>query len=222
MAAQVRLLRVLQYKEVKRLGGSTQTRVNIRVIAATHRNLEEMVSRGQFREDLWFRLNVFPIFIPPLRERKSDIPVLVHHLIARKAKDLKLAKIPHLTPGIIDRLVAYHWPGNIRELENMIERALILNKSDVLGADAFLIPSLVPNVRDRSNEELLPLNDAISTHIGRALETANGRINGPNGAAQLLCVNPNTLRNKMNKLGMEYGRTREERRLIICEQWSWT
>ncbi|OPY89846.1 MAG: Formate hydrogenlyase transcriptional activator [Syntrophaceae bacterium PtaU1.Bin231] len=210
MAAQVRLLRVLQYKEIKRLGGSMQTTVDIRVIAATHRNLEEMVSRGQFREDLWFRLNVFPIFIPPLRERKSDIPVLVHHLISRKAKDLKLTKIPHLTPGIIDRFVAYHWPGNIRELENMIERALILNQSDVLGAAAFLIPSSTPNVRDRDNEDLLPLDDAITTHIRRALDATNGRINGPNGAAQLLCVNPNTLRNRMNKLGIEYGRVRKQ------------
>jgi len=210
MAAQVRMLRVLQYKEIERIGSSMPTSVDIRVIAATHRNLEEMVSQGRFREDLWFRLNVFPIFIPPLRERKSDIPLLVHHLIARKSKDLKLAKIPQLTLGTIDRLVAYHWPGNIRELENMIERALILSKSDVLDADAFLIPSSTPSVQDRRNGDLPPLNDAISTHIRQALQAAHGRIHGPHGAAQLLRVNPNTLRNRMNKLGIAYGRVRKQ------------
>jgi len=210
MAAQVRMLRVLQYKEIQRIGGSMTTRVDIRVIAATHRNLEEMVSQGRFREDLWFRLNVFPVFIPPLRDRKIDIPVLVHHLMARKSKDLKLTKIPHLAPGAIDRLVAYHWPGNIRELENLIERALILNKSDVITAGAFLIPLSKQTVIGRDKEDLLPLNDVQSTHIRRALEAANGRIHGPQGAAQLLRVNPNTLRNRMNKLGITYGRARKQ------------
>ena len=210
MAAQVRMLRVLQYKEIQRIGSSMPTNVDIRVIAATHRNLEEMVSQGRFRQDLWFRLNVFPVFIPPLRERKTDIPVLVHHLIARKSKDLKLSKIPHITPGTIDRLVAYNWPGNIRELENLIERALILSKGDVLAADAFLIPTSTQNVRYRDKEDLLPLNEAISAHIRRALATANGRIHGPQGAAQLLRVNPNTLRNRMSKLGIPYGRIRKQ------------
>lgn len=204
------MLRVLQYKEIQRIGSSMPTTVDIRVIAATHRNLEEMVSQGQFRNDLWFRLNVFPVFIPPLRERKSDIPILVHHLMARKSKDLKLTKIPHLAPGAIDRLVAYSWPGNIRELENIIERALILNKSDVLDADAFLLPSSTQNVRYRDKEDLLPLDDTISAHIRCALEAANGRIHGPQGAAQLLRVNPNTLRNRMNKLGIAYGRARKQ------------
>ena len=125
LQAQVRLLRVLQHKEIERVGGTKTIPVDVRIIAATHRNMEEMVRSGAFREDLWFRLDVFPITIPPLRRRKEDIPALVHHFIERKSKDLKIYPAPSVSAEEVERLKAYHWPGNIRELENLIERELI-------------------------------------------------------------------------------------------------
>ncbi|MCG6538137.1 MAG: sigma 54-interacting transcriptional regulator, partial [Syntrophales bacterium LBB04] len=130
--AQIRMLRVLQEKEIERVGGTKAIPVNIRIIAATHRNLQDMVREKQFREDLWFRINVFPIRVPPLRERKEDIPSLVYHFINKKTKQLKLNVAPDPSPGAIDRLMAYHWPGNVRELENVVERELILNKGEPL------------------------------------------------------------------------------------------
>lgn len=130
-AAQVRLLRVLQSREIERVGGVKTIPLDIRIIAATNRNLEEMVKHKLFREDLWFRLNVFPISIPPLRHRTSDIPALVQYFIERKAKDLKLGEIPELAAGGIDTLMSYDWPGNVRELENIVERALILHRGEL-------------------------------------------------------------------------------------------
>lgn len=205
--AQVRLLRVLQFKEVQRVGGADPVPLNIRVIAATHRKLEEMVETGLFREDLWFRLNVFPIFIPPLRHRKEDIPELVHDLVVKKSRELKLIRVPALAPGTISRLTAYHWPGNVRELENIIERALILCKGDTITTDAFLFRDerTVAAVQ-METDDIPPLDEIVSAHIKKALVKANGRIHGPDGAARLLGVNSSTLRNKMDKLGIKYGR----------------
>ncbi len=208
--AQIRLLRVLQYKEVVRVGGSTPIPVNIRVIAATHRALEEMVQDGRFREDLWFRLNVFPIFIPSLRERKADIPALVHHFITRKAKELKLPRVPVVAPGSIDRLVDYHWPGNVRELENIVERALILSKDGLLRFGPALLTAEEPGPHvTKENDETRALDDVMCRHIKETLILTKGRIHGPEGAAKLLGVNPSTLRNRMNRLGIAYGRRRQ-------------
>ncbi|GAB6909639.1 hypothetical protein DESC_810070 [Desulfosarcina cetonica] len=120
---------MLQDRLVERVGGVEPIEVDVRIVAATHRNLAEMVKEGRFREDLWFRLNVFPIHIPPLRQRKSDIPSLVHHFIDRKLKAFGLSEHPVLAPGAMERLTAYAWPGNVRELENMVERALIRHQS---------------------------------------------------------------------------------------------
>ncbi|HVP78409.1 MAG TPA: sigma 54-interacting transcriptional regulator [Thermodesulfobacteriota bacterium] len=209
--AQVRLLRVLQTKEIERVGGTTSIPVDIRIISATNRNLEEMIASGRFREDLWFRLNVFPIMIPPLRERRVDIPALVHHFIDRKTKELKLAERPVLNRGAIDRLVAYDWPGNVRELENLIERALIQYRGGGgLSFDALLAPQ-VPGghegIREAGrNRTLLSFDEMAVQHIRRALQLAGGKINGPGGAAQLLGLHPNTLRTRMNKLGIPFGR----------------
>ncbi|MGA2028140.1 MAG: sigma 54-interacting transcriptional regulator, partial [Syntrophobacteraceae bacterium] len=125
LQAQVRLLRVLQHKEIERVGGTKSIPVDVRIIAATHRSMEEMVRSGAFREDLWFRLDVFPIMIPPLRRRKDDIPALVHYFVERKSKDLKIYPPPSVSAEEVERLKDYHWPGNIRELENLIERRLI-------------------------------------------------------------------------------------------------
>ena len=125
LQAQVRLLRVLQNKEIERVGGTRSLPVNIRVIAATNRDLEKMVEEGKFREDLWFRLNVFPIYIPPLRERKIDIPALVAHFIERKSLELKLRPVPKIDEDALNRLEAYHWPGNVRELQNALQFAIV-------------------------------------------------------------------------------------------------
>jgi transcriptional regulator with GAF, ATPase, and Fis domain len=210
--AQVRLLRVLQEKEIERVGGSTSIPVDVRIISATNRNLQEMVASGRFREDLWFRVNVFPIMIPPLRQRREDIPALVHHFIERKSKELKLAKRPVLVPGTLDRLMAYNWPGNIRELENVIERALIQSRGDMLSFEALSGPQVPVGrevTRKAGSDFALPSLDKINAqHIRQALEMAGGKINGPGGAAQILGLHPNTLRSRMNKLGISYGRRR--------------
>jgi len=123
LEAQVRLLRVIQHREIERVGGTERIPVDIRIIAATNHDLATMVKAGRFREDLWFRLNVFPIEVPPLRDRSSDIPALVQHLIERKAGELKIAETPQLAPGAIDDLMAYAWPGNVRELDGQCARA---------------------------------------------------------------------------------------------------
>ena len=207
-AAQVRMLRVMQYREIQRVGGSASIPVDIRIIAATHRNLEEMVKAERFREDLWFRLNVFPIVVPPLRNRKADIPALARYFLKKKSGELKLPASPTLAPGAIDRLMAYDWPGNVRELENVLEHALILSKGEPLDFDQFFSPAQPdvamtrPDRRNRSE----PLDEVVSNHIRRVLGQTEGRVSGPGGAAEVLGINPSTLRSRMKKLGIPYGR----------------
>jgi len=207
LQAQTRLLRVLQNKVIERVGGTETIPIDIRIIAATHRNLEEMVSTGRFREDLWFRLNVFPIRIPPLRSRRSDIPALVDHFIAKKSRELNTYENHSLSPGAMKRLTAYDWPGNVRELENVIERKLILSKGRPLTFQSLSgQPSLsvVPET-DAGDDVFLDLDQAIARHIHKALALSHGKINGLGGAAELLKINPNTLRARMKKLGIAYG-----------------
>ncbi len=217
--AQVRLLKVLQSKEIERVGGTQTIPVNVRIIAATHRNLEEMIKANQFREDLWFRLNVFPIIVPPLRYRKEDIPALVHHFMDQKSKRLGLQAVPDLASGAIDQLVAYHWPGNVRELENIVERAIILHPEGPLSFDLLISPQNLypvqsPNNREQAPiDEILNLDDINVRHIKRVLAITNGKIYGPGGAAGLMGIHPNTLRNRMNKLGISYGRKISGRQL---------
>jgi transcriptional regulator with PAS, ATPase and Fis domain len=203
-------LRVLQTKEIERVGGTSPIVVDIRIISATHRNLEEMIISGRFREDLWFRLNVFPITIPPLRQRKEDIPALLHHLMERKSKELKLAERPVLAPDVLDRFMAYDWPGNVRELENLIERALIRSRGGVLSFETLFetqVPVSHKVIRGEGQDRtLLSFDEMTAQHIRQALQMAGGKINGPGGAAQLLGLHPNTLRTKMSKLGIPYGR----------------
>jgi transcriptional regulator with GAF, ATPase, and Fis domain len=207
--AQVRLLHVLQRKEIERVGGTRSITVDIRIISATHRNLQEMIGSGQFREDLWFRLNVFPIMIPPLRQRKGDIPSLVHHFIHRKSIELKLKEKPRLAADAVDRLTAHDWPGNVRELENTIERALIQHRAGVPLSFEALLPRAAPGkvIQGQSRDEPLgSLDEMNARYIRRALEKAGGKIYGPGGAAQILSINPSTLRKRMNKLGIAFGR----------------
>jgi formate hydrogenlyase transcriptional activator len=208
--AQVRLLRVLQSKEIERVGGDKTIQLDLRIIAATNRDLEQMVQNGDFREDLWFRLNVFPIVIPPLRERKQDIPALLQHFISLKVRELKLPQIPEPSQGSIGILMSYEWPGNVRELSNIVERAMILNPAGPLD-----FGSLIPGKEKESHEQALHsvsidnLESLISNHIKSVVERTNGKIHGPGGAAEILGVNPSSLRNKMRKYGIKHGRSFE-------------
>jgi len=207
LQVQVRLLRVLQSKTIERVGGTETIPVNIRIIAATNRNIEEMVASGRFREDLWFRLNVFPIRIPPLRSRRSDIPALVDHFIKTKARELNIHQVPSLSPGAMNRLTAYDWPGNVRELENVIERELILGKGKTFSfqnAIRQLAGNHMPD--DNAESDDFPdLDEVVTRQIQKALALSHGKINGPGGAAELLKVKPNTLRSRMKKLKIPYG-----------------
>jgi transcriptional regulator with GAF, ATPase, and Fis domain len=211
MEAQVRLLRVLQDKTIERVGGTDTIRVDIRIIAATHRNLEQMLAEGSFREDLYFRLRVFPIVIPPLRRRAEDIPALVQHFIAKKSREMKLSTVPEMVPGALERLMRYPWPGNARELENAVERALIVSRGaslafgDILPtADAAPLES--PGRGELESGASLALDLVAARHIQKVLARCNGRIEGEKGAARLLQVNPATLRKRMRKLGIAFGR----------------
>lgn len=210
--AQVRLLRVLQSKEIERVGGNCPIPVDIRVITATHRDLPQMIDLGKFREDLWFRLNVFPITIPPLRQRKSDILALTQYFMEKKAKEMNLSKQPILAPGALDRLQTYHWPGNVRELENIVERTIIRNMvgSSSNALDFSTLHSRSSNtqklVQFNNPKESILLDEVTRHHILEVLKMAEGKVKGKDGAAYLLGVNPSTLRNKMRKLKIPYGR----------------
>ena len=215
--AQVRLLRVLQDKEIERVGGTEPIKVDIRVIAATHRDLESMIEEGTFREDLYFRLKVFPVAIPPLRERKGDLPSLVHHFMQKKTRDMGLRRIPTLAPGALDAITAYSWPGNVRELENAVERAIILSKGGPISFEHMRAATSgqaraedermgYPPKKEIPSGESLALDETVSRHIRRVLDMTGGKVGGKGGAAQMLQVNPSTLRKKMRKLGIPFGR----------------
>jgi len=214
---QVKLLRVLQEHEFERIGGSGSIAVDIRVIAATNRDLNQALAEGKFRRDLFYRLNVFPLMMPALRERREDIPLLVHYFVRRYSSRVgrRITRIPAETMA---RLAAYFWPGNIRELENVIERAVILSA----GTDLELAPELLPNVaiptKERPGLTHMVDDNGVSTagdrsladnekgHILAVLRQTNWRIEGPNGAAAILKLNPSTLRSRMKKLGVERSR----------------
>ncbi len=207
LEAQVRLLRVLQDKEIERVGGEKPVRVDCRIIAATHRDLPRMIHEGEFRKDLYFRLKIFPITIPPLKNRKVDIPLLVRHFIQKKARELMLPHMPSIAPTALDRLLSHDWPGNVRELENVVERALIISGEQPLTFD-----DLSPSRKDESYDNILPadisrrLDDVITDTIKQALHQCRGQVEGESGAAALLGLNPGTLRQKMRKLGIPFGR----------------
>lgn len=211
-AAQIRLLRVLQQHEIERVGGTESIPVDVRIISATHQNLPEMVSKGTFREDLWFRLNVFPIMIPPLRQRTEDIPALVNHFIENKSRELKISKQPALVREALEQLQGYRWPGNVRELENLVERALILNQithgKGLLRFDSLsAAPMLQVNeIAAKPDTVIRPLEKMIADHIKKTLEQTDGKVEGERGAARLLGLHPSTLRGRMKKLGIPYGR----------------
>jgi len=199
LESQAKLLRVLQEGEFERLGSSRTLKVDVRIIAATNRDLEEEARKGRFRQDLWYRLNVFPITIPPLRQRREDIPVLVHFFIDKFCK--KMGKtITRISPRVMNSLQNYSWPGNVRELENVVERAVI----NTPGPSLQLLDNLNTSPADDSEPPaILTLEEVERNHILQALEETNWRIYGPKGAAVILGLNHSTLRFRMKKLGIE-------------------
>ncbi len=196
---QPKLLRVLQEREFERLGSTRTTKVDVRVVAATHRNLEDTIAKGQFRSDLYYRLNVFPIVIPPLRERPEDIPLLVQHFVdvAAEKMDKTIETIPSRT---MDALAEYRWPGNIRELENMIERAVILSPGSILHVPYRDLQSRVTPGHD--GEKPHTLADVEREHIRTILKETKWVLSGPRGAASRLGMNRSTLYFRMKKLGI--------------------
>lgn len=200
--AQVKLLRVLQEREFERIGTGRPTKVDVRVIAATNRNLSEAVTAGVFRSDLFYRLNIFPLELPPLRERTSDIPLLVNGFLNVFAK--KLGKpLAGVSADSMDRLMRYHWPGNIRELENVIERAVILAQGPVVRIDGSFFPETGIAVTRPVADSLQEMERA---HILRVLDKTDWVIEGKHGAAVRLGLHPNTLRSRMQKLGIKKSR----------------
>jgi len=195
---QAKLLRVLQEGEFERLGSPRTIKVDVRVIAATNRHLEQAIEKKEFREDLYYRLNVFPVLCPPLRERKEDIPLLVKHFCQKHEGKIG-KKITHIPAKVMTALEAYDWPGNIRELENIIERAVILSRKDSLEYGEW-IPSQKPPVRPGAIRKLEEVEKA---HIVEALKKTGWRISGEKGAARLLGLNPTTLEARMKKWGIK-------------------
>jgi DNA-binding NtrC family response regulator len=196
--AQAKLLRALQEREFERVGGTRTIRADARLIAATNRDLQSRVSAGSFRADLYYRLNVFPIELPPLRERREDIPPLVQHLAERAARRLG-RELEAVAPSFIERAKAHDWPGNVRELENVIERALIMSGGALLdGSDLFSAPP--KNVAATSADGTLESMER--AYIVRVLEAAGWQVEGERGAARVLGLNPSTLRGRMRKLGI--------------------
>jgi PAS domain S-box-containing protein len=216
LETQVKLLRVLQEQEFEPVGSSKTVRVNVRVIAATNRDLQEGVRAGRFRSDLFYRLNVLPLEVPPLRERRSDIPQLVMFFLARFGKRFG-RQIETVSQDTMDRLVNYAWPGNIRELQNIIERAVALSEHSVLELDRDLVPVLSPgdhpetgSTRAQMAEAAAPTSPGLASleeiersHILAVLRQTGGVIEGPKGAAKVLDLHPNTLRSRMQKLGIK-------------------
>lgn len=198
---QVKLLRVIQESEFERLGGIKTIKTDVRIVAATNRNLKVEVEQGKFREDLWYRLNVYPITVPPLRQRKEDIPLLVEHFVNGYAK--KFGKtITSVSPRALQTFQNHSWPGNVRELANAIERAVIHAKGSVLHSiDRFEEVAEEPPFAART------LEDVERDYIIRTLENTGWRIEGPHGAANILGLNPSTLRTRMVKLGIQRVKT---------------
>jgi formate hydrogenlyase transcriptional activator len=211
METQISLLRVLQEREFERVGSNHPIKVDVRLIAATNRNLPAAVAQGTFRQDLFYRLNVFPIAVPPLREREEDIPLLVQYFVGRFAKGTG-KNIRNIGKQTLEQLKAYHWPGNIRELQNVVERAVILSESDTFVVDESWLkiePAEPEPPSVASVEGLSGLADREVEMIEAALAETHGRISGPSGAAARLGIPRQTLESKIKRLGIDkYGQKR--------------
>jgi transcriptional regulator with GAF, ATPase, and Fis domain len=212
---QNKLLRVLQERRYERVGDDRTRRADVRIVAASNRDLKKAAAAGTFREDLFYRLNVFPIQVPPLRERMDDIPSLAKHFVELSIRELKCAK-PRLTRAGVAKLQSYDWPGNVRELRNVIERAVILARGGVLEFDLPIAgqsaPAVRPSTKAESPAESMAQPEFLTEvemqrferdNLLHVLEAANWKIGGPDGAAELLGVKPTTLLSRMDKWGLK-------------------
>ena len=194
---QPKLLRVLQEQEFERLGSTRTHKVDVRLVAATNRNLVDMVKRNEFRSDLYYRLNVFPVLLPPLRERREDIPALVQHFVEIYARRMS-KQIGNIPPETMSALTSYEWPGNIRELQNFVERSVILS-----AGSAFRPPlAQLKRFPELQSMEAITLEEAERDHIRKTLEQTRWVVAGPNGAAARLGIKRSTLYFRMQKLGI--------------------
>ncbi len=197
LALQPKLLRVLQEQEFERLGSGRTHQVDVRLVAATHRNLVEMVKQNEFRSDLYYRLNVFPVPLPPLRARREDIPALVEHFVEIYARRMS-KQIDQISPETMFELTSYAWPGNIRELQNFIERSVILTSGNVLESPL----ASLRNAAEAQSLGPITLEDAERDHIRKTLDQTRWVVSGPNGAAARLGIKRSTLYFRMQKLGI--------------------
>jgi len=200
---QSKLLRAIQEKEIERVGGRDTIKTDVRIIAATNRNLVQEIADGNFRLDLYYRLNVFPITLPPLRERKQDIPALAEHFLNIFGQHSGRKKLM-LTDAAMKQLYDYNWPGNIRELQHLVERHALLAKAPVI--ESFEMPEPLPITTFSSNQdtEIKSFDDMDRDHIISALKKSNGKVSGRRGAGELLKLPPTTLRSKMKRLGITW------------------
>jgi transcriptional regulator with GAF, ATPase, and Fis domain len=199
---QVKLLRVLQEKEFERIGGRSTIKVDVRIIAATNRNLKKEVDLGYFRSDLYYRLNVFPIEVPPLRERLEDIPALASFFISRYAKN-NGRKIDHISNKVLNDLAGYSWPGNVRELEHVIERSVLLATDNTIKEVHLPVVVRKPGPANGRDTRFKTIEENERDHILDALKRCNGKVSGYGGAAELLGIPYSTLTSKIRKLGIK-------------------
>jgi DNA-binding NtrC family response regulator len=198
---QVKLLRVLQEKEIERIGGNGPVKVNVRIIAATNRNLEKEIAEGRFRLDLYYRLHVFPLMLSALRERREDIPLLINHFIRLYAAATgKL--VEGVIPAVLQQLMDYSWPGNVRELQNLIERSVLLARESMIKEVSLPTSAKKETVVVSAKKDIKTIVELEREHILTVLEKCNHKISGPGGAAELLNLPPSTLASKMKKLGI--------------------
>lgn len=202
LASQVKLLRVLQEKEIQRLGGNSTIKINVRIVAATNRSLEKEVAEGRFRLDLYYRLNVFPIQLPTLKERKEDIEVLANYFLKKYSTSSK-KNVLSISESALNQLMQYDWPGNIRELEHLIERNVLLSKTNQI--EKFDLPQFMLNPLPENSGKIKTMEEMEKEHIMNALKASDGKISGLGGAAELLQMSAQTLYSKIKKLGIKQG-----------------
>jgi transcriptional regulator with GAF, ATPase, and Fis domain len=198
---QVKLLRVLQEKEIERIGGNGPLKVNVRIIAATNRNLEKEIAEGRFRLDLYYRLHVFPIMLSALRERLDDIPLLINHFVRLYAAATG-KRVDGVAPAALKQLTDYSWPGNVRELQNLIERSVLLARENMIKDVSLPASSKKETVVVAGETDIKTIVELEREHILTVLKKCNHKISGPGGAAELLNLPPSTLASKMKKLGI--------------------
>ncbi|WP_026728867.1 sigma-54-dependent transcriptional regulator [Flavobacterium denitrificans] len=200
--SQVKLLRVLQEKEIQRLGGNKTIKINVRIIAATNRSLEKEVAEGRFRLDLYYRLNVFPIQLPTLKERKEDIEPLAYYFLKKYASSSR-KNVNSISEKALEELKEYDWPGNIRELEHLIERNVLLARTNEI--EKFDLPKNILATVEQNSGKMKSMEEMEKEHIMNALFLCEGKVSGAGGAAELLKMQPQTLFSKMKKLGIKQG-----------------